>query len=270
MCFHVIQKKQRIKFENKGRDTEKNGWWQRKQINRGDITALISPLVSPVLSCSLCFLSFSSLCSLVSLLCSLFHCSFLSIHRSLFSVLCLKQTAGCTCVACSLFPCPCLRVHYAFCLQQYVMMSRASACVNLGALYDAQTHTHTFWFYYEEVKFNCVTFTGSLWASPSDTLSWRRVSREVSPFFPYPRSQTSLCRSKNKIPSVKLSALRCCASTARPIKSWKETRGTPTLARSTTFQDRAWKCWTAPSLCEGSQMQRKMQILREGFRSGVF
>lgn len=69
----------------------------------------------------------------------------------------------------------------------------------------------------------------------------------------------SLCCSKNKIPPVKLSALRFGAFKVEASQKLEGTWGTPTLASSTLSRPRL-KCGAAPSLCKGAQSQLKMQI----------
>lgn len=182
----------------------------------------VHPLVQPVLFCSLCFVNFFSLCSVISLLCSWFHCFFMFLHAPLFSVLSVwkRRYCGCTCMAFFL----------PFTVSKYRTLSACSCMLWWRELLDIcvwtrvwlwRTRARIIRFYYEEVEQSLLHLqAGSpphrLHRPLSHTQSDedRSPERSVSDFtqsFPLPRSQTSLCCSKNKIPAVKLSALRFCA-----------------------------------------------------------
>lgn len=130
------------------------------------------------------------------------------------------------------------------------MMTRASGylCANSTM---TLAHTHT----YNQVllwgsRANVVAFTDYLHTSliTSASLSHthsdedRSPERSVSDFtesFPLPRSQTSLCCSKNKIPPVKLSALRFGAFNAEANqKTGKRLEARPPW-QGRRFQDHA-------------------------------
>lgn len=182
----------------------------------------------PVLSCSLCLVNFFlfSLCSVMSTLCSPFHCLFRCLRTFLFSVFPVwKRTR---------MPCTCM-VHSGTLLpKQYRTDSACNTLLwwqEILCVIELE-RIHIFKFYYEEVRFTGSGFSTSPLTSVSVPLSqihtlshklrWRQVSREVGryiskPFtqsFSIPRSQTSLCCSKNKIPPVKLSAPRFSAFNA--------------------------------------------------------
>lgn len=96
----------------------------------------------------------------------------------------------------------------------------------------------------------------------------------ISQSFSLRRSQTSLRCSKNKIPAVKLSALRFCAFNAEANQKFekkkkRETWGTPTLARSTLSRP-CLKCRAALSLCEGARAQKKKSTENANLKSSVF
>lgn len=141
-------------------------------------------------------------------------------------------------------------------------------------------------FYYEEVEW---TLSQLQAASPPHslppylclfhTLRRRQVPREVNDFqsfsqspFLSPRSQTSLYRSKNKIPTVKLSALRFSAFNLEVYqKVGKETRGTPTLARSALSRPRL-KCRGRSKFVHThkSQLKMRIQIQRAGLEMRIW
>lgn len=95
-----------------------------------------------------------------------------------------------------------LSVQNSFCPQRYVMMTRASVRVRVWTWEWHMMHTHIH------------TFSGCNLRKLSELnyLLINKVSQWFSKPFtesvPLPHSQTSLCCSKNKIPPVKLSALR--------------------------------------------------------------